>query len=132
MNRHDYSDTEDFYTQNFRSEGHVSIWLGQLPLSKNDEEIDILQGNCGVGYYNLDDQESNSYDFQNVEIEMLLKEISYSEHFLVNAIVAAKDKGITHCRWIIVQFDFIYQENMVKRAISADPVFIGSFPYSKA
>jgi hypothetical protein len=78
----------------------------------------------------LDDQESNCFDFQEVEVIKLLEELSYSSTFLDNVVKAASDHGITNARWIVVQYSFEYDPARVSRKIEDDPVFIGSFPYS--
>lgn len=92
-------------------------------------EIDILQENCGVGYYRLDDQESNCFNFEPTLLRDLLNDISYSESFIDAAIKAASNKGITKARWVIAQYDFEYNPRRIVRPISTDPIFIGVFPY---
>ena len=62
-------------------------------------------------------------------IFFLLKDISYSASFIDKALKSALDKGITEAKWVIVQYDFDYNPNTVKRTISEDPIFIGSFNY---
>lgn len=63
MTRRDYSDDEDYYTQEFEQQDIVSVWLGMLG-GEHDTEADVLQDLCGVGYYRLDDQEIHHVDFK--------------------------------------------------------------------
>lgn len=77
MARRDYTDDEDFYSQGFDEKDVVSVWLG-LKARTEDENIDTLQDLCGVGYYRLSDQESNSFNDEEADISSLLLDISYS------------------------------------------------------
>lgn len=125
----DYSDDNDYYSQGFEKEGTVSIWAGILG-EDVDADLDILQDLCGVGYYNLDNQETNNINFEIESLNKLLEDLSYSKSFINEVISAAFDKGIVDCRWVIVQYDFNYNPLKVKRRIAKDPIFIGSFKYS--
>jgi len=122
---------EEFYSQDFEKEGVVSIWLGVDQIKQEDEELDVLQNFCGVGYYNLDDQESNTFDFKDTKIEELLKEISYSESFIQEALKKAREKNLESAKWIIVQFDFAYDPKKVSVTISREPIFLGTFNYEE-
>jgi hypothetical protein len=124
----DYSEDEDYYTQGFESPGEVSIWLGYS--QDADQSIDVLQDLCGVGYYDLDNQEANCFSFEPTEVEHLLAEISYSASFAVSAVKAAKRRKLPKARWVTVQFDFAYAPEKVKRPVAADPIFLGVFRYS--
>ncbi|OBA11826.1 MULTISPECIES: immunity 22 family protein [Acinetobacter] len=129
MSLNDYSDDNDYYSQGFEKEGTVSIWAGILG-EDVDADLDILQDLCGVGYYNLDNQETNNINFEIESLNKLLEDLSYSKSFINEVISAAFDKGIVDCRWVIVQYDFNYNPLKVKRRIAKDPIFIGSFKYS--
>lgn len=128
MSLNDYSDDNDYYTQGFEKEGIVSIWAGILG-EDVDADLDILQDLCGVGYYNLDNQETNNINFEIESLNKLLEDLSYSKSFINEVISAAFDKGIVDCRWVVVQYDFNYNPLKVKRRIAKDPIFIGSFKY---
>lgn len=130
MARIDYSEDDDYYSQGFACEGVVSIWIGLLG-DEVDSGADTLQDLCGVGYYRLDDQESNCFDFEIVGVDKLLVDLSYSKSFIANAIEAARKLGIFEARWLTAQYDFDYDPSKVSRPIASDPVFIGSFTYSK-
>lgn len=130
MARKDYSDEDDYYSQGFEREGVVSIWIGLLG-DEVDSGVDVLQDLCGVGYYRLDDQENNCFDFEIVGVDKLLGGLSYSKSFLASAVDAARKKGLSEARWVTVQYDFDYDPSKVLRPIAADPVFIGSFTYSE-
>ena len=119
---------EEFYSQDFEQQGVVSIWLGLEDIKKEDEELDVLQNFCGVGYYNLDDQESNTFDFKDTKIEELLKDISYSESFINEAIKKAQEKSIQSAKCVIVH-DFAYDLNKITIDISNEPMFLGVFDY---
>ncbi|MDC5066985.1 immunity 22 family protein [Acinetobacter baumannii] len=129
MSLNAYSDDNDYYNQGFEKEGIVSIWAGILG-EDVDPNLDILRDLCGVGYYNLDDQETNNSNFEMISLNELLEDLSYSKSFINEVIDAAFDKGIVDCRWVIVQYDFDYNPFKVKRRIAKDPIFIGSFKYS--
>lgn len=122
-------DEEDFYGQGFQKEGGVSVWAGLSDDSGDVERIDVLQDLCGVGYYDLDRQASNSFDFRFVPLRRLLEEISYSSSFIGPVLEAAKSRGLESARWVLLQFDFAYDPARVKRPIAPDPVFLGVFPY---
>lgn len=129
MSLNDYSNETDYYEQGFEKEGVVSIWVGLLDNTDEPDEVDALQDLCGVGYYNLDDQESNSFDYEVVPLNQLLEDISYSESFIKEALIAAQEKDIAESRWVVVQYDFEYNPKKVSRKVSDDPVFIGVFKY---
>lgn len=126
----DYSDEDDYYTQGFEREGVVSIWIGLLG-DEVDVGADVLQDLCGVGYYRLDDQESNSFDFETIGVDKLLGDLSYSESFLAKSVEAARKRGLSEAKWVTAQYNFDYDPSRVRRPIAADPVFIGSFTYSE-
>ncbi|MEO9279195.1 MULTISPECIES: immunity 22 family protein [Acinetobacter] len=125
----DYSDENDYYSQEFEKEGTVSIWAGIFGEGV-DTDLDILQDLCGVGYYRLDDQETNNFNFEMVSLNKLLEDLSYSKSFINEVVSAAFEKGIVDCRWVIAQYDFSYKPSKVRRSIAKDPIFIGSFKYS--
>jgi len=130
MAKKDYSDEDDYYSQGFEREGVVSIWVG-LRGDEVDTGADVLQDLCGVGYYRLDDQESNNFDFEMVGVDKLLGDLSYSKSFLANAVEVARRRGVNEARWVTAQYNFDYDPSRVRRSIAADPVFIGSFTYSE-
>ncbi|SEK09568.1 MULTISPECIES: hypothetical protein [unclassified Variovorax] len=128
MPRRDYSEDEDFYTQDFRSPGAVSIWLGYS--QDFEQSTDVLQDLCGVGYYSLDEQEANCFSFELTKVERLLGEISYAAGFAAAAVKAAKSRNLSEARWVTVQFDFAYAPEKVTRPVAVDPIFLGVFRYS--
>jgi len=130
MARSDYSEDDDYYSQGFEQKGVVSVWASSAEVS-TDTQTDALQDLCGVGYYNLDNQEANARA-EIVPLEVLLSEISYSGSFLANALGSANRIGAGSSRWVVVQFDFAYDPARVSRPISPDLVFIGAFPYADA
>jgi hypothetical protein len=129
MAHRDYSEDEDYFTQDFVRDGIVSVWIGLSDCS-SDMNTDVLQDLCGVGYYSLDNQEGNNFDFQLLPVCVLLKELSYSSSFIEVAVEKANTMGLRQARWAVVQYDFEYSPTKVKRNIAADPVFIGTFEYS--
>ncbi len=54
----------------------------------------MLQEFCGVGYYELDDQEANCFDFKKVSLNKLLEKMSYANSFISEVLETAKEKGI--------------------------------------
>lgn len=128
MARHDYSEDEDFYSQGFEKKGVISIWIG-LKDRHLDKNIDTLQDLCGVGYYKLSDQESNTLDYEPEDISRLLTDLSYSSSYAESVISEAKKRGIQRARRVIVQYDFAYDPARVVREIDSDPVFLGVFAY---
>lgn len=129
MARRDYSEDEDYYTQDFQRDGVVSIWIG-LSDGPSDMDADVLQNLCGVGYYSLDDQEGMNFDFRLVPVGELLTPLSYSSSFAKAAADSAAAMGLSQARWVTVQYDFAYSPAKVQRPIAADPVFLGVFEYS--
>jgi hypothetical protein len=125
----DYSDEEEFYTQGFEKDGVVSIWVGLTDDSNDPEGLDVLQDLCGVGYYDLHNQEANNFDFEKVQLKKLLEEMSYSESFINEALASAQDKGLSEALWVTLQYDFDYNPEKVKREIADDPIFLGCFSY---
>lgn len=125
----DYSVEDDYYTQGFEKDGIVSIWVGLKDNTNDSEDLDVLQDLCGVGYYELSNQEANCFEFRRVSLEKLLEDISYSNSFMTEALERAKKKGLTEGLWITVQYDFEYDPSRVKRKIADDPVFLGCFSY---
>lgn len=122
-------DEEDFYGQGFRQDGVVSVWAGLSDRKDDAEGLDVLQDLCGVGYYNLDKQDANCFEFELVAIRRLLEECSYSATFIDQVLESAKIKGVESARWVTLQYDFSYDPSRVKRRIAQDPVFLGVFPY---
>ncbi|AJX00802.1 MULTISPECIES: hypothetical protein [Burkholderia] len=129
MASRDYSEDEDFYTQNFEKKGVLSVWLGMRDRS-GDTDIDTLQDLCGVGYYRLSDQENNHFDFQMSDIGDLLADLSYADSYRDAVLAAAAARGITQARSVLVQYDFAYDPKVVTRKIDEDPLFLGVFDYS--
>lgn len=122
-------DEDDFYGQGFEEEGVVSIWLG-LSQVENDN-VDVLQDLCGVGYYDLDNAEANCCEFRKLSVRDLLAPMSYSHSFLEPTLKAAQERAMHEGRWVTLQFDFRYDPSKVKRPVAADPVFPGAFNYSR-
>lgn len=120
-------DEDDFYGQGFGRDGVVSVWAGTIPAGGLAPNVDILQDLCGVGHYSLDQQEVNVADAP-TSVDELLAPLSYSSSFVdaVSQAVAGKDRFT----YVVVQFDFAYDPSRVKRAIAADPRFIGVFDWN--
>lgn len=129
MNTHDQTD-DAFYAQDFESEGVVSIWL-ELEKPEAETEVDALQACCGVGHYNVDNQESDHFD-EVVDLDRLLSRISYSSSFSKEAIRQANSMGIESAYWILVQFDFAYDPSRAIRPPTGELIFVGVFAYSVA
>ncbi len=129
MSKNDYSEDDDYYSQGFEKNGVVSLWVG-LGDRSSEPDVDTLQDLCGVGYYKIDDQEGNCFNFDEVDLYNLLKGLSYSDSFLSEALAAAKNIGITNARWVTAQYEFEYNPEKVTRPIAEDPTFIGVFNYS--
>jgi hypothetical protein len=129
MAQRDYSDEEDFYSQDFEKKGVVSAWLGLKERSEGSD-VDTLQDLCGVGYYRLSDQESSAFNDELVDLSLLLSNLSYSSSYADDVIAAAQAKAIDKARRIVVQYDFAYDPAVVTREVADDPVFLGVFSYS--
>lgn len=126
MTTSDSSEDDDFYTQDFERDGVVSVWVGKTdPRLKPD--IDTLQELCSVGYYRFSDQEANHVAFQEVPLQSLLRDMSYSASFMDDVLRAAEGKGCLPARRVVLQYDFHYDPAQVTRPIANDPVFIGAF-----
>ncbi len=125
----DYSEDDDFYSQGFEKKGVLSVWVG-LKDRCEEKDVDTLQDLCGVGYYRLSDQESNSFDYQLVDLSRLLADLSYSKSYIDDVVSAARGKGVEKARRVVVQYDFAYDPSVVAREIDEDPIFLGVFHYS--
>jgi hypothetical protein len=116
----------------FDHPGSVSIWLG-LTKPERDNSVDILRDLCGVEYYDLDFQEVVAVgEFDVAPVEDVLRRLSYSASFVNAALQVAASKGIRTAFWAVCQYDYAYDPARVYEMIAADPVFIGSFPWSDA
>jgi hypothetical protein len=124
----DYSEEADFYKQGFEHKGWVSVWLGTTP-ARSQDGVDTLQDLCGVGYYKLSDQESDSSPAP-VPVARLFEDVSYADSFLAAVLAAAQRMGIADACWMTAQFDFVYDRTKVRRPVADQPVFIGAFRYS--
>lgn len=129
LNDYSIEDEDDYYSQGFEIEKCLSLWVGMSDNSSDRDGLDVLQDLCGVGFYDLDYQESNCFDFELTDIELLIKDLSYSESYLPDVLKKLKEVGILQAKWIIVQFDFAYDPKKVKRTVAEDPIFIGVFKY---
>lgn len=124
----DYSEDDDFYSQGFEKKGVVSVWLGMKDRSA-ERDVDTLQDLCGVGYYRLSDQESNSFGYELADLSQLLSGLSYSSSYASEVFAAARVQGIEKARRIVAQYDFAYDPTVVTREIDKDTVFLGVFRY---
>ena len=122
-------DEDDYYGQDFVKVGKVSIWIGLTTDEDDPEDLDVLQDLCGIGYYSLDNQDMNSFDFKETDIKALLVDLSYSKSFSKEVYKTARVKGYTKARWILAQYDFSYDPTKVKRKIEKDPIFLGAYNY---
>ena len=113
----------------FEKEGVVSIWVGLKDGDDETDDLDVLQDWCGIDYYDPDYQEMNWLDFRLIPLKELLKELSYSDSFINHALFAAKQRGITKARWVLLQYNFAYDKKLAKFPIADDPIFIGRFKY---
>ncbi len=124
-------DEDEFYGQEFEKEGVVSLWAELSESDESDNEVDVLQDLCGVGYYSLDNQESNCNDFELLPLVKLLDDLSYSCSFKENVLATASRIGISEARWVIAQYDFAYDPQHVIRPVANDPKFLGVFQYTR-
>lgn len=88
-----YSDDDDFYEQDFQEKAFFRFWLG-ISTRGEDNNVDMLQDLCGVGFYRLSEQETNHLDYQLVDIASLLADPSYSTTYVNKVVPAAREKGI--------------------------------------
>lgn len=128
MDQQNSSDDDDFFTQDFIRPGLVSVWLA-LPGFDAASTNDALQTRCGVGYYRLDDQETNASNGEPLSIDKLLAPISYSQSFSNQIVEAANSKGIFASRWVLVQFDFSYDPSRIRRPIDPTLQYVATVPY---
>jgi hypothetical protein len=114
----------------FDKDGVVSVWLG-LTRPKGDENADILRDLCGVESYDLDAQDIVAVgEFEEAPVADIIRLLSYSSSFAASVIRAAKAKDIFTAFWGLGQYDFAYNPARVYVPVAADPVFIGSFPWT--
>ena len=122
-------DEEDYYGQDFATPGVVSVWVGSAEPTQFAKNLDILQDLCGVGYYDLDENEAY-YGPAPRDIGELLVDFSFRVSFTPAVVEAARRQGISRARWAIAQFNFAYDPARVQRPIHADPCFLGVFQYT--
>jgi hypothetical protein len=120
-------DGDDFHGQGFAQDGVVSIWIGIGDPKGLDPKIDVLQDLCGVGHYDLDNQEIVIKD-KVTPLADLVAAVSYAESFS-KAVARAPRAQDVRGRWLVAQFDFKYTPKRVKRTIAREPRFLGAFPY---
>jgi hypothetical protein len=111
-----------------RKAGKVSIWAGN---TKIDEDVDILKDLCGIGSYDLDDQEINVDDvkWKSQRIAKLVADLSYSASFAGAVIEECQRRGLNEALYIVAQFDFIFDPKANKIRKGA-PIFLGAFDWS--
>lgn len=128
MALHDYSEEDDYYSQGFERAGVLSIWASVISRPARGE-VDTLQDLCGVGYYNLDDQEAVVSGEEFEDISLLISKLSFSSSFVDGVVAAARAASIEKAMRVLVQYDFAYDPSVVNRKIEDDPIFLGVFPY---
>lgn len=130
MARRDYAseNEEEFYGQGFECPGKVSLWFGAQPIGV-ENETDVLQDLCGVGYYDVDNQEFLTGDGEVTDYD-LLRSLSYANSFFEPASRILKESNTTIC-WVLAQYDFAYSPERVRRQISNEISFLGVFDYEK-
>lgn len=116
----------------FEKEGVVSVWAGLKDGDDETDDLDVLQDWCGIDYYDPDYQEMNWVDFRLMPLKELLQDLSYSDSFITHALFAAKQRGITSARWVLLQYNFAYDMQLAKLPIADDPIFLGRFKYGAA
>jgi len=111
----------------FEKDNHLSIWIGkEVPDSASGK--DILKDLCGVDYYDVDFQEIvGDEDWRDMPIDSLCSRLSYSASYLSEALAAARSLGIQSGRWAVMQLNYDYRPDEVKKPIATDPIFLGSF-----
>ncbi|QEG26376.1 hypothetical protein GobsT_11150 [Gemmata obscuriglobus] len=114
----------------FDKDGVVSVWIG-LTRPRRDSEDDILRDLCGVQAYDRDFQDVVAVgEFEEAPAVEVLRQLSYSRSFLAAAIRAAEARGIRTAFWAVAQYNYAYDPSRVYVPIAADPMFIGSFPWT--
>ena len=121
-------DEDDFYGQDFGKDGVVSIWVGLSDACEAQEGIDVLQDLCGVGYYDIDNQEVIIHQEPSLVAD-LVGALSYSESFSEAVVRAAAVMAVERAWWVVAQYDFAYDPARVKRPVAVDPRFLGVFGY---
>jgi hypothetical protein len=117
----------------FRKKGKVSLWVGVCkPNLKAMKGVDILKDLCGVGYYDLDDQEISAVNdrFPPAPLAEILGRLSYSSSFIDAALQVAEEKKIHQAYWALAQFDFAYDRRRVRVDVAAAPMFLGVFDWN--
>lgn len=114
----------------FDEAGVVSVWLG-LTKPESAGGVDILRDLCGVQTYDLDFQDTVAVGaFEAAPVADVVRQLSYSRSFLAAAVRTAEARGIRTACWAVAQYDYAYDPARVYVPVAADPVFVGSFPWS--
>jgi hypothetical protein len=114
----------------FEQDGVVSVWVFLEKENPADAGKDVLKDFCGVEYYDLDAQEGIVVD-DPLPLESLMRQLSYSESFIDEAMQAATRVGITKALGVLVQFDFAFDPTEIPGPIAKDPLFLGYFDWNK-
>lgn len=119
----------------FRKRGKVSLWLGvRKPDLAALEDVDILTQLCGVGHYDLDQQEVSAVDasFPRAPVAEIIDGLSYSRSFHDAALRIIGEMKIRHAYWALAQYDFAYDPSRVRAEVAAEPRFLGAFDWEDA
>ena len=129
----------------FEREGVVSIWIGVRPWNDPDWPEDYCVPKYGgededplcdftvdfkFGHFDLDETESNySDDGSMVDLELLLKEHSFSSSYLEKALEEARRQGCGAASAVWLILDFAYDPEITGVRESRFLRFLGAFEY---
>ena len=96
------------------------------------EGVDILKDLCGVGTYDLDNQEVSAVDdsFPLAPVSEIIGSLSYSSSFIDHVIERTSEKGISHAHGALAQFDFAYDPRRVGKTAASAPLYLGAFEWN--
>jgi hypothetical protein len=120
--------SEGFMSQvYFEEDGVVSLWVGKVPVAAGSN---FLRDHYGVEYYDPDNQEC-VVEESSTPISEIVCKLSYSESFRDAATIEAKRIGIRSGLWVMAQYDFAYDPELVGiKVLPREPVFLGRFRWS--
>jgi hypothetical protein len=122
--------------------GFVSIWVGTFPSIESAEEYfgipdeigvylppEAFASELGLGDFPPDILEVNFEQVEPRPVEELLESVSFAESFMVKAIAAAQEAGISEAQGVALLFDFDYRLKPDWKQVAGPLRFVGTFPY---
>jgi hypothetical protein len=111
--------------------GIISIWVSAI---KNEDQLDDylsyeFHNEFGFEIDPRNGPEVNYSSEQPVEIEILLRELSWGEHFSDSVSEMIPQRINNKTSSVMVFYNFKYNKSLINRSIERKMKYIGSYPY---